>query len=248
MVETGRKLAGKDPNVLTVDPNGLRLVGQNMLIPFVDPKTDKSTVSSDEWKYLFDLFKSIQDIPDNKKSKKGVQGFENDQTLAMYGSSAGRLAEFEDLYDKGISLDWDMVTYPTRKNASSKEQVTQAHILAVSSSSKVKDDAFEIVSFLTTNMEAQEVIAKNGFLPALKDPKLKELFGKNIKSIQGKNFAAVFKNVYGSMAKPSRYDDLIKDVNQKAFDRMVKENLDRNTAIRIAQEEGDRAIAAEKAK
>ena len=58
----------------------------------------------------------------------------------------------------------------------------------------------------------------------------------------------MFKNVYGSMAKPTKYDDLIKDANQKAFDQMIKDNLDINTAIRIAQEAGDKAIAAEKAK
>jgi multiple sugar transport system substrate-binding protein len=248
VLDIGRKLAAKDPAIRAIDPNSLRLVAQNMLIPFVDPKTDKSAVSSPEWKYLFQLFKDIEEIQDNKNTKKGVAGFEQDQTLAMYGSSAGRLAEFEDLYNQSKMPNWDMVTYPIRAGAPTKEQVTQAHILAVSSTSKMKDDVFEIVSFLTTNMEAQEIIAKNGFLPALKDPKLRDLFGKNLKSLQGKNVAAVYKNVYGSMAKPSRYDDLIKDANQKAFDQMIKEKLDINTAIRIAQETGDKAIAAEKAK
>ncbi|CAG7643848.1 ABC transporter substrate-binding protein [Paenibacillus allorhizosphaerae] len=248
VIDTGRKIAAKDPSYLTVDPNGLRLVAQNMLVPFVDPKTDKSTVSSDEWKYLFDLFQSIENIPDNKKSKKGVDGFEKDQTIAMYGSSGGRLAEFEDLLQQGKMPDWDMVTYPIRKDASTKEQVTQAHILAVSSMSKNKEDAFEIVSFLTTNREAQEIIARNGFLPALKDPQLKELFGKNLKSLQGKNIQAVYKNNYGSMAKPTKYDDIVKTANQNAFNKMIKEKLDRNTAVRIAQEEADKAIAGEKMK
>ncbi|CAG7633456.1 extracellular solute-binding protein [Paenibacillus allorhizosphaerae] len=168
LIKFYRRAVG-NPDIVAIDPNSMRLTAQNLLVPFVDPKTEKADLTSEKWKYVFDLYRSIQDIPDNKAGKRGVAGFEKDQTVAMYTSSGGRLEEIEELMKQGVKLDWDMVSYPVPKNAPSKNIVTMAHVLAVSSTAKNKDDAFKIVSYLSTSREVQNKLAKGGFISALKD-------------------------------------------------------------------------------
>ncbi|CAG7644200.1 ABC transporter substrate-binding protein [Paenibacillus allorhizosphaerae] len=248
VIALGKKLTAADPTIRAIDPNGLRWIAQSFLVPFVDPKTEKAAVSTDDWKYLFEMFKAIEDIPDDKKTKKGVAGFEKDQTLAMYASSGGRIGEIEDLSKQGINLNWDMVTFPLRQGHPSKEVATQAHVLAVSSTAKSKDDAFRVISYLTTDKEIQTRLAKGGAVPAIKDAEARSQFGKDFKTLQGKNVQAIFKNVYGTMGKPTRYDDVVKTAVQSALDKMIKEKLDVNTTIRFAQETADKAIEAEKAR
>ncbi|CAG7645846.1 hypothetical protein PAESOLCIP111_05036 [Paenibacillus solanacearum] len=248
VIALGKKVTAADPNIRAIDPNGLRWVAQSFLVPFVDPKTEKAALGTDDWKYLYELFKAIEDIPDDKKTKKGVQGFEKDQTLAMYASSGGRIGEIEELAKQGIRLDWDMVTFPLRQGHPSKEVATQAHVLAVSSTAKSKDDAFQVISFLTTDKEIQTRLAKGGAVPAIKDAEARSHFGQDFKTLQGKNVQAIFKNVYGTMGKPTRYDDVVKTAVQSALDKMIKDKLDVNTTIRYAQEAADKAIEAEKAR
>jgi multiple sugar transport system substrate-binding protein len=246
VVELGRKLVTVNPNIRAIDPNGLRWVAQSFLVPFADPKTEKAIVDTEDWKYLFQLFKSIEDIPDDKKTKKGVAGFEQDQTVAMYASSGGRIGEIEELLHQGVKLDWDMVSFPLRKGHPSKEVSTQAHVLAVSSTSKNKEDAFRIISYLTTDKDIQTRLAQRGALPAIKDPEIKAQFGESFKTLEGRNVQAIFKNVYGTMGRPTRYDALVMTAVQDALNKMIRENLDANTTIRIAQEAADKAIQSEK--
>ncbi|CAG7637694.1 hypothetical protein PAESOLCIP111_03869 [Paenibacillus solanacearum] len=248
VIELGRRIAKSSPDIVAVDPNSMRLTAQNLLVPFVDPKTEKADLNSEKWKYVFDLYKSILEIPDNKSAKRGVAGFEKDQTVAMYTSSGGRLEEIESLAKQGVALDWDMVTYPVPKNAAAKDIVTMAHVLAVSSTAKNKDDAFKIVSYLATDRDVQTKLAKGGFISALKDDSLKKHFGENFKTLQGKNIQAVFKSQYGTMAKPTRYDDVVVKAIDNA-EKTMRANVgkDVNSIIRGAQEEAQRLIEAEKA-
>lgn len=242
VLDLGRQLAARDPEITAIDPNAIRLTAENLLIPFADEQTGQSTLDSEDWKYVFQLYKSIHDIQDNKENVKGVAGFYRNKTTAMYTSSGGRLEEIENLYKDGDIFEWDMVTYPVRKDHSSDQIVTMAHTLAVSETAKNKEDAFAVVSYLTSDVDSQANLARRGFLPAINDSSLKPLFGENLQSLQGKNIEAIYKSNYGTMAPPTPYDPLVKQVVQNALNKMNNENLDVNTIARYAKEEADKAI------
>jgi hypothetical protein len=70
------------------------------------------------------------------------------------------------------------------------------------------------------------------------------MFGTNIQVLKGKNIAAIFKTSPIEIHNITIYDPV---ANQKglnpAYDAFIDNQIDANTALRQAQEEGDKAIA-----
>jgi hypothetical protein len=78
----------------------------------------------------------------------------------------------------------------------------------------------------------------------LKDPKIKEQFGKDLKSIQGKNVASIFKSVPALSPPATDYDSIANKELNAAVKTVLSNAADANTALREAEEKANQAIAA----
>jgi multiple sugar transport system substrate-binding protein len=224
---------------------GINRIAISLRVPFVNNKTARAELNTPDWQYTHGLFKALSDIPDNKKVKAAKNGFEVDQKSAMLVSYGARVGEMQELADSGKSFDWDLTMFPVRKDAQVQGMETESHVLALSSTAKNKDAAFQIIQFLSTNDELQSLVARNARISPLKDDKYKKLFGADLKALQGKNVQSIFKNKFGPNAEPSRYDELVKPVITEALNK-VNKGTDTNTALREAEQLANQAIDSAK--
>lgn len=245
LLETARSLAAKKPDVKALGTSGLNRDAQSLLLPFVDPNTMKASINTDGWKWLLQFTKDLQAIPDNKSARGGRDGFVKDQSLAMYTSYGGRLGEIEELHQKGGTLNWDLTTFPVRRGGGTVGMETESHVLMISITSKRKDAAFKVIELVTSNDEVQTMVSKAARVSSLKDAKYKQAFGTDLKSLEGKNVQAIFKNKYGKNPVPTRYDTLVQKETTAALNAFIA-GTDLNTALREAEERANKAIEAAK--
>jgi multiple sugar transport system substrate-binding protein len=245
LLDTARALAGKKPDVRTLGTSGLNRDAKSLLLPFVDPKTMKASINTEGWKWLLQFSKDLQSIPDNKSARGGRDGFVKDQHLAMYTSYGARPGEIEEEHKNGGTLDWDLTTFPVRKSGGTAGMETEAHALMIASSSKRKDAAFKVIELVSSNDEVQMMVSKAARVSSLKNEKYKQVFGSDLKSLQGKNVQAIFKNKYGRNPVPTRYDSLVEKETTAALNAFIA-GTDLNTALREAEERANKAIEAAK--
>ncbi|CAG7649316.1 ABC transporter substrate-binding protein [Paenibacillus allorhizosphaerae] len=243
ILELARKVAEKEPSVRALGTSGITRDAISLRMPLVDPKTEKPVIATDDWKWLMQYHQTLNKLPDNKQAKGGRDGFVKDRTMAMYTSYGARIGELEELELSGQSFKWDMATFPVRKDAKVQGMETESHILSISSTAKHPEDAFNVITFLTTNDEVQTQVARKARVSSLKAEKYKSLFGQDLKSLQGKNVQAIFKNKYAPNAQQTKYDAAAEKAVNNALSKVNAGKADVNTALREAEEEASKGIA-----
>ncbi|CAG7639427.1 ABC transporter substrate-binding protein [Paenibacillus allorhizosphaerae] len=246
-LELSRKLTRVSEGVpfSGVDPYALR-GGAPMALDYVDPKTGKPVLTSDGWVKAFQVIQSFNSIPGNKHDSKFRDLFIKDRTLATY-ITYDNTQNFEQLEKDGNPMNWDMVSFPTFKNTPGVGHGIDSHNIAVTSTGKNKDAAFQVLAYLTSK-EVQMELSRNGKQPGIQDPEMQKVFGSNVSILKGKNIGAIFKTKAAPMRNISDFDAVVQKELYKAYDMLVSGNSDINTLLRTANEEAEKAIQLEKAK
>jgi len=245
VTELAKQLTRVDQGVqyYGLHPGGIELKAEQLSLKYVDPITKKATLTGDGWVKVFQTHKAIVDIPDNQPGAS-IKAFQKDQTLAMSPDKGARLGELEELYNQGNPLRWDIVSFPTFREAPRTDPVAATHMLMMTATGKNKDAAFKVLEVVTEEAN-QSAMNKRGRLTSLKDPKIKENFGSQLKSLQGKNVNAIFYNTPAVDLYNDRWTDIVKREVGPAFNRVASGEADINTALRDAQDSANRALEAE---
>ncbi|CAG7615059.1 hypothetical protein PAESOLCIP111_01775 [Paenibacillus solanacearum] len=229
--DNGTQYRGLEPNV----PE--RLASQ-LSLPFVDPKTNKAALNTPEWKQVMERMIAIHSIPGNEQisfNKEAAELFYKKRTLAMLAdiNLFGDLSQFQD-------LNWDMASFPVWQKLPGVSPGIDAHLMVLSKTSSKKEDAFRVMSAILSD-EVQMDMSRQGRYSVLKDPKVKEAFGKDLTYMVGKNVKAV------NMTPASPYPQTVYDTQgisaaRAALTATVKNGKDVNTALREANETFDKKI------
>jgi multiple sugar transport system substrate-binding protein len=233
-IELSKKLTRTEGGVsyrgLEPDVHVIRQSSQ-LSLPLIDPKTHKAVLSANNgWKNVFDMEKRLYDAQGVKSVNNSFSRFVKNRTYAMF-PSLNMISELG-LYP---DLNWDMATYPVFKEAPGKGPQFDAHVMLISSTTKDKDAAFRIITVLVSD-EVQTAMARHARVPALKDPKLKEVFGQDIPYLQGKRVASAFKTSPAAPYVPTQFVNIANAEAENALKEVVKGNVDINTALRNADE------------
>lgn len=214
-------------------------------LPRVDAATNKAAINSDGWKRVFELFKAVKDIPGNKDS--GINHFVKDKTLAMMASYDVRIAALELLHGTPDDFNWDITQFPSYHDKPDTSLASSGHFLMVSTLTKYQEEAFQVIDLLTST-ENQILITEHGRFTSLNDQKIKDMYGVNMKSLQGKNVKAVFESAFAPPYTPTEFDAIaippISEINKLIIDG----EMDINSALRLGEDEVNKAIEAEKQK
>jgi multiple sugar transport system substrate-binding protein len=223
---------------------GFLRIGAQLSLPTVEAKTNKATLASDGWKRLYGAMKLFYDIPGFDSKEVAKDAFMRDQTKAMIVSQGARVGEIEALFNQGKTLNWGMATLPGFKEAMGKSYYPDIALLMITPASKYKEEAFSVIQLLTSD-DAQVEMAKSGRLGSLKDPKSRDKFGEDMKSLKGVNLKPMVN--YKPTPEPSfsRYDDLAGKQVNPAFNKALAGTVDINTALREAEDLANKDIAAE---
>ncbi|TMV48924.1 extracellular solute-binding protein [Paenibacillus mesophilus] len=216
---------------------------------FIDPSSEKANFQNDNWKVLFDKMASIYKIPGNELTAAQVSVaeqrklWEKDKTVAMYlpisGSGASELTF--------AGMNYDFVSMPTFKELPNVGPQPYSTAFYISVSSKHKDQAFEILQYLTSD-EFQMEKSKQGTLTVLKSQAVRDAFGKDLPAFTGKNLKALLPEKFAPAPYQSQYNGTAFNELIKGFNNLILGKQDVNTAIRQAEEETNKKIAEDKAK
>ncbi|MCC2686579.1 MAG: family 1 extracellular solute-binding protein, partial [Paenibacillaceae bacterium] len=194
-----------------IDPGNPRFVEASVGLGYVDPKTNKAAVNTDGWKRIMNLLSSIYSLPnfvDGQKYDFGTNAFVKDRTLAMYPAWSDILGSLEDLENSGNPLNWDMATMPDFPDQMGMGRNAGAHTLYVANVSKHKEEAFEVLS-VVTSPEVQAIVNRSGRLSSLKPTdQIKKEYGMDLKTMKGKHKEAIFK-MTPTPLKPTLYDNYV---------------------------------------
>jgi multiple sugar transport system substrate-binding protein len=224
--------------------------GGNGLLP-VDPKTDKASLTSAGWLDLYKLMRQFYDIPGAERpaawsAQNWLDAFFKERSLAVL-SYRNQLTNFIAAEKSGNPMNWDMVTYPYFKGNEGLGMKKKAFVLGVSATSKHKEAAFEVLSYLVSE-EAQTYISRNAYVPAMTSPAARDPFGADVPALKGKNTKAITSIKPFPDKEISAYDDFGQTQLTKVFSAVLEGTKDINTVLRENNELLDEIIRKEKSK
>lgn len=220
-------------------------LGYPLSLPFVDKSTGKAAINSYEWKNVFQLMKSFDDIPGNQKSPSYVKAFTEERTLAMVGT-INLFPMLKQASSQGFR--WNLVEFPSYKDKPHVAPPVDLHEIMVSRTSEHQEEAVRVIEVLTSDAVQLISARKTGRASALDNRQIEEQLGAEIPHLQGKNIAAIFKSKPAPVRDETKADDQIKRIIDKNFPQVRNGTLDINTFMQKSEEEANNWIAAEKNK
>jgi multiple sugar transport system substrate-binding protein len=206
-----------------------------MSLSIVDEKTDKALINTDGWKKAVALAKQFYDVSGLKTNvfRSATNAFTKDKNLAMFVAT-------NEVRKMG-ELNWDVVTLPAWKDKPKASRGPTGLGLAVTVSGEHKDDAFLAITVMLSK-DVQKAVAQDGRPSILTDETLRQDFIKSAPTLEGKNAMAFFKHQPAPFAPVTKYDNVVNKEFTKAFDEVMSGKSDLNTALRGAEERGNKAV------
>ncbi|MBD2862686.1 ABC transporter substrate-binding protein [Paenibacillus oceani] len=240
--ELARKLSRTDGGVeyRGMDASGTYEGVSQLSLPFVNA-SGKANLEAEGFVTAFNNLKTIYTIPGNKRGKKLTDFYKGTVAMQTFWNVLGN---FEDMHKKGTPMNWDMVTLPTYKEAPGRSYQVDSQNLSISSLSKHKELAFQVIAYITSK-EVQMEINKEGYISSLVDPDVEKTFGANLQTLKGKNVQAIFRQKSAPLYKVTEYDPIAQSFLEKALAEVINNGKDINTALRDANELANLKIAEE---
>lgn len=216
-------------------------------LALVDPKTNQATVTSDEWKLLFNkVFKSFADIPafSDRMNRQWMShgGFNDTQELAMYVMQSSWLLAAEESLSK---MNFDMVAMPTFKEKPGVGVQASYTYMGITPMSEHKDEAMEVLRQLTSE-EYQLEMSKLGVMTSLKSETVRQAYASETPfKDRNLNMKAVFYNKIAPTSPITPYDEFVVEegLEKTQLRDIVKGIVDVNTGLRKAEEIANQKIA-----
>lgn len=195
---------------------------------FADPKTDKPYFYTDDrWAQFVQNINRFYEIPGNALLENSYTPIHNlffvDEVAAMYASSVPVTEQ---------TVDWDLVTLPEFSHLPGVGSQADVAMVYVSSISNHKDEAFEVIAYMTSD-EFQKTISEKALgIPVVKSQEVKDAYGKENPFLQGKNLKALTLNSPALPFEQSPYQPITNNQLEKIWYQLGKGQLDVNTADR----------------
>jgi multiple sugar transport system substrate-binding protein len=209
----------------------------SMAVPFIDSKTNKPTISTDDrWKTLFQQLIELRKTMGNKNL--GEDNFVKDKNIAMLDYLANTF-----LNKDMTAMNWDLVAYPTFKELPDKGPQTLPTLFGITSTSKNKDAAMKVLAYMLSE-EPQLGLSEKAVIPVLQTDKTVKAFATKSK-YTGKNFQAIMKRKFTLSAPKSAIENKARTAYAKPVADLTDGKVDLNTAFRQIDEEMNKIIAEE---
>ncbi|WP_282936174.1 extracellular solute-binding protein [Paenibacillus sp. RC67] len=227
-----------------LEPNVTERMASQLSLPFVDPKTNKSLLNTDQWQKVLSNAARIRQIPGNEQITYNSAA--ND--LLLKGTLA-MIASVNIIYEGNLYTNpqiWDIVSYPTWPEAPGIGMRVDEHAMGITTTSKNKDAAFQVIATITSD-EVQTDMSKQARVSILKDAKIRDAFGSNIEFLKNKNVQAIYKTKPAKSFTPTKYDSIASAAINEALKDIIEKGKDVNTALREADEKANQKIREKEA-
>lgn len=243
VVELAKRVTRTDGgvNYIGFDPGRAADVASGMSLPYADAKAAKALIDTDGWRKVFNMFKASYEVPGYVNAGKyeyGTNGFLKDKNVAMLPIWALQVVNNKADLSK---MDWDIVSLPNFKENLGRGRQVDIHMLAISSISKNRDAAIEVLKVITSD-EVQKMMSEYGTPSVLKSDDMKKVYGTKLPEFQGKNVQALFKTKPGQPAI-TKYDGTVGFYVEAARKDIASGGMDINTVIRTIQEKSNQKLS-----
>lgn len=202
-------------------------------------KDGKAQLSTPGWEKVAQMWKALYSIPGITLAGGDRDLFTVKRNTAMIITNSSFL-----LRNPIDGFNWDYVTSPTFENRKIMDKL--GAMLTISSTSKVKDAAFQVISLYFSD-QVQIAIARTASLvPASNIPELVKQYGADKASIADKNLKADF-TPNAATKVVEEFDYVATPFVNTAFKDIATGAKDINTALRQAEEQINQKLAEEKA-
>ncbi|MDF2658824.1 MAG: extracellular solute-binding protein family 1 [Paenibacillus sp.] len=217
-------------------------------IPNADLAANAPTINKDErWKTFYqtlfmdpfqdpvvtDYMKTSGKIPD-------IYDFTDKQRVAMFPYLSSLIYAWEQQLK---AFNWDIVALPSFSNLPNTGSPSYPTYFGITKTSKSKAAAMEVLKYMVSD-EFQMELARKGIMPVLKSDDVLKTFGTE-SPFKDKNLKAVFEKKFAPNAPKALYDAKLIDLYTTYGLKLQKGELDLNTALRQADEDAVKLIAAE---
>lgn len=244
---------------LTVAKDGRTYVGLAFLfehflrlnpfsLPYVDTGTLTTTINrNDKWNILFDTLTRATSVPLYRDTIAASKRIPDTNSFFKDRNAAMLVALVNSHLTQDVSgLDWDMVTFPTFKEAPGVGPQSSPTIFGIAASSDHKDQTMELIRFLLSD-EFQMSVSRSGALPVVNSPEVQSSFGKET-AFADKNIKAAFSSNLAPTSAKTIYDGEVWKVVNKNTLPLASGTIDLNTMLRTTEEEANAAIQSLKLK
>lgn len=235
-IRVGQKLTRLQDGVQYrgLDPESIIRLMYPLSATVVDGKTNKSLVSGEQYRKLFEMGYQIYSIPGNKPEKWSVNStnaFIKDRNVAMFAgvNIFNSLAQYQD-------LNWDLAQYPSYKDKPNVYGMYDLHVMTISKTSKYPDEAMKVLEVLFSDEVQMMSTKETGRVSPLKDPKFKAAFGADMPVLKGKSVPSIFKSQPASAPPFSIHYPKARDILSNQFQQYADNKKDMNSALRDADE------------
>lgn len=249
LYDTAKKLTRREGERqyygLAMSPNHYMLRNQ-LSLNLVDPATLKSTIDTSQVKSMMDNIIRFYQLPgydlDTKQLSVGGQRdlFIKDRAAAIWLPVSTMHTEAE-----LAGMNWNIASFPSFPQLPGVAPQVYPVYWFISVNSKVKDQAFEVISFLSSESFHMQKSREGSFVSLLKSDAVRKAFGQDAPMYKGKNVAAM---IPGKTAAPSPqskyYADAASVLNTGVFAQVATGKKDVNTALREAEESLTKKIEA----
>jgi multiple sugar transport system substrate-binding protein len=218
----------------------LELLGWGLGLAKVDPKTNKATLNTDGWLMALNTFKSVYSIPGNEKMEGGGPSLTSGTVAMNANFGAAQMTNNMKAVESGKALNWDVTTYPVFKQSPGTPITTNIYLVV--STSKHPSEAFDVISYLSTDPTIQENEAKVANMPSIPMKNLSALFGQGIPGLKGKNLAAIAGDQYQDTPLKTIYEKIAQQTLNKYAKKHIDGEMDARTALAKAEEETNQQI------
>lgn len=247
LYEIHNKISRKEDDVqyLGLGSSYGHLVIMNQLsLPLVVTETKKATFDTlPQWKGFLENFVRFYKIPgydlqQNQTSEPNERNrFFRDRIIAMFISLTA-LHQPTEINE----MNWDLAPYPVFKDNPGVGSQAYPTYFYITTMAEQKDQAFEVIAYLTSK-EYQIKRAEEGrFLTTLTDSEIRGSFGKNNPMYQGRNVQHFWPVKYAPAGSVNKYNSMASGELQTAIRQVILENKDINTALREAAERTNKRI------
>ncbi|MDB5085315.1 MAG: family 1 extracellular solute-binding protein, partial [Bacilli bacterium] len=249
--ELTKKVTQKDANVQYrgLEPDDFARIARQFPLLYLDPKTDKATLTNDKWVNLMTFLKDVYSIPgnlptDTSKVGSGTTPFEKDQNVAMWPFGTDHWDQFDSAVSNG--LNWDMVSYPTWPDAPGLGPSARGEVLGISPTSSHKDQAFKVISYIASE-EAQTHLSRMGIAPAIASKAAQSAYGADVPLLKGKHTQALFYEKLAVVPQDiSPFDSIGYGSFHNEVINIATGKKDVNTALRDAADALDKKVLTAK--
>ncbi|MBD2866393.1 extracellular solute-binding protein [Paenibacillus oceani] len=250
LYETAKKLARRDGDRqyygLTMSPNHYMLRNQ-LSLNLVDPSTKKATINTSQVKTMMDNMIRFYQLPgydlDTKQLSVGGQRdlFIKERSAAMWLPVSTMHTETE-----LAGMNWNIAKFPSLSQLPGVEPQVYPVYLFISVNSKVRDQAFEVLSFLSSEPFHMQKSREGSFVSLLQSDAVRKAFGQDAPMYTGKNVAAMIPVRTAAPSPQSKYyADASSILNTGVFAQVATGKKDVNTALREAEENLIKKIEAD---